>query len=128
MILRFRSTFGLCCVVVVITAKMATLTPAQAQTTTAQAPASARFVDQTNGMTADEAAAYALAHNGELQAARKEIDAARAMVKQARLRANPMLEVEGTRQVNGKDNSVMASAMLQLELGGRRTASIKVAE
>src|SRR5437016_287136 len=31
-----------------------------------------RYVDQANGMTVDEAVAYALAHNGELLAARKE--------------------------------------------------------
>jgi Cu(I)/Ag(I) efflux system membrane protein CusA/SilA len=90
---------------------------------------SSRYLDQTNGMTADEAVAYALAHNGELEAVRKEIDAAKAMVKQARLRANPKLDVEGTRQVPaGKDNSVMATAMLPLELGGRRSTRIVVAE
>jgi copper/silver efflux system protein len=88
-----------------------------------------RYLDQTNGLTADEAVTYALAHNGELEAARKEIDAAKAMVKQARLRANPKLDVEGTRQIPpGKDNSIMAGAMLPLELGGRRPARIAVAE
>ena len=92
-------------------------------------PESSRYLDQTNGMTADEAVAYALAHNGELEAARKEIDAAKAMVKQARLRANPRLDIEGTRQVPpGKDNSLMAGAMLPLELGGRRATRITVAE
>jgi cobalt-zinc-cadmium efflux system outer membrane protein len=87
------------------------------------------YIDQVSGMTADEAVAHALAQNGELQAARKEIDAAKAMVKQARLRANPKLDIDGTRQIPpGKDNSVMASAMLPLELGGRRAARIAVAE
>ncbi len=87
-----------------------------------------RYRDQSSGMTADEAVTYALAHNAELEAARKEIDAAKAMVKQSRLRANPQLDIDGTRQITGKDNSVMASAMLPLELGGRRTARIAVAE
>ena len=92
-------------------------------------PDSLQYLDQTNGMTADEAVAYALAHNGELEAARKEIDAAKAMVKQARLRANPKLDIEGTRQIPpGKDNSLMATAMLPLELGGRRSTRITVAE
>src|SRR5881397_3358587 len=110
-------------------AQMGTLTPAQLPTAPPQAPTSARYLDQTSGMTADEAVAYALAHNGELEAARKEIDVARAMVKQARLRANPKLGIDGTRQIPpGKDNSVMASAMLPLELGGRRAARIAVAE
>src|SRR2546422_2889341 len=110
-------------------AQMGTLTPAQLPTAPPQAPTSARYLDQTSGMTADEAVAYALAHNGELEAARKEIDVARAMVKQARLRANPKLDIEGARQIPpGKDNSVMATAMLPLELGGRRAARIRVAE
>ena len=88
-----------------------------------------RYLDQTDGMTADEAVTYALVHNAELEAVRKEIDAARAMVKQARLRANPKLDIEGTRQIPpGKDNSVMATAMLPLELNGRRPARIAVAE
>jgi len=89
----------------------------------------ARYVDQNGGMTADEAVAYALAHNAELQAARKEIEAAKAMVKQARLRANPMLDLEGTRQIPpGKDNTIMAGMSLPLELNGRRPARIAVAE
>jgi cobalt-zinc-cadmium efflux system outer membrane protein len=93
-----------------------------------QSPSLARYLDQNSGLTADEAVAYALAHNGELEAARKEIDAAKAMVKQARLRANPKVDIDGTRQINGKDNSLMAGAMLPLELGGRRGARIAVAE
>lgn len=80
-------------------------------------------------MTADEAVTYALTHNSELEAARKEVDAAKALVKQARLRANPKLDIEGARQIPpGKDNSLMAIAMLPLELGGRRATRITVAE
>ncbi|HEU5236936.1 MAG TPA: efflux RND transporter permease subunit, partial [Pyrinomonadaceae bacterium] len=94
-----------------------------------QATSLSRYLDQINGMTADEAVAYALSHNAELEAARKEIDVAKAMVKQARLRANPKLDVEGARQIPpGTDNSMLATAMLPLELGGRRTARIVVAE
>jgi cobalt-zinc-cadmium efflux system outer membrane protein len=96
---------------------------------TTQDPNLSRYVDQTNGMTADEAVAYALAHNAGLEAARKEIDAAKAMVKQARLRANPMLDVEGARQFPpGRDNRLMAGVTLPLERGGRVSARIAVAE
>jgi cobalt-zinc-cadmium efflux system outer membrane protein len=91
-------------------------------------PALAKYVDPVSGMTADDAVAYALAHNGELEAARKEIDAAQALVKQAGLRPNPRLDVNGSRQINGKDNSVMVQGALPLELGGRRSARIAVAE
>lgn len=91
-------------------------------------PNLALYFDQDEGTTVDEMVAYALAHNGELIAAREEIDAARALVRQAALRANPMLEVNGSRQVGGTDNSVMVSGALPLELGGRRRARITVAE
>ena len=88
-----------------------------------------RYLDQNEGLTADEAVAYALSHNTELEAARKEIDAAKALVRQARLRANPMLEVEGKRQVPpGRDNTEMAGVTLPLELNGRVPARIAVAE
>lgn len=88
-----------------------------------------RYLDQTSGVTADEAVAYALGHNVELEAMRKEIDAAKAMVKQARLRANPMLDVEGKRQVPpGRDNTVMAGISLPLELNRRVPTRITVAE
>jgi cobalt-zinc-cadmium efflux system outer membrane protein len=93
-----------------------------------QGPTLSRYLDQTNGATADSAVAYALAHNGDLEAARKEIEAAQAMVKQARLRANPMLEAGGTQMIVGPDKSYMVSGSLPLELGGRRAARIAVAE
>lgn len=91
-------------------------------------PAVTLYLDQARGMTADDAVAYALAHNGELRAARQEIAAAQALVRQARQRANPMLDVGGTRQINGSDNSVMISGSLPLELGRRREARVSVAE
>src|SRR5258707_459154 len=68
----------------------------------------ARYLDQVGGMTADQAVALALENNGELQAMRKEVDAARAMVKQAGLRPNPTLTASGAQQINGKDNNQMA--------------------
>jgi cobalt-zinc-cadmium efflux system outer membrane protein len=125
----FRRPIGLFSALTIVMAQMAMSAPAQSQATTPQTLASARYVDQTNGMTADEAVKYALAHNAELEAARKELDTARALVKQARLRANPMLEVEGKRQVPpGRDNTTMAGVSLPLERGGRRPARIAVAE
>ena len=87
-----------------------------------------RYVDSASGMTVEQAVRYALENNGELLAVRKEVDAARAMVRQASLRANPALEVGGAKQINGSDNSVMVEGMLPLELGGRRAARVLVAE
>ena len=87
-----------------------------------------RYLDQTTGMTADEAVRIALENNGELAAMRKERDAAQAMVRQARLRANPSLEASGAKQIGMADSSYMVKGMLPLELGGRRSARIRVAE
>jgi cobalt-zinc-cadmium efflux system outer membrane protein len=87
-----------------------------------------KYMDTVDGMTADQAVAYALAHNGELAAARREIDAARALVKQARLRANPRIDASVSQNVTGTDNNITINGMLPLELGGRRSARITVAE
>jgi cobalt-zinc-cadmium efflux system outer membrane protein len=108
--------------------------PAWAQRTSAmlaqQKPQSSisRYYDPNTGLSADEAVAYALAHNGELAAVRHEIEAARGLVQQASLRPNPQLDIERKEQLNGSDNNTMAGAMLPLELGGRRSARILVAQ
>lgn len=87
-----------------------------------------RYLDQTDGMTVDTVVARALDYNGEVQAMRKEVEAAGALVKQAGLRPNPKLNAGGTRQIGGPDNTQMAEVMLPLELGGRRRARIAVAQ
>jgi outer membrane protein, heavy metal efflux system len=105
------------------------LTPAiRSQTHLVSAPASTLYLDMQSGITADAAVANALENNGEIQAWRKEVEAARAMVKQAGLRANPKLTASGAKQIGGADNNQMAEAMLPLELGGRRAARIAVAK
>lgn len=86
------------------------------------------YSDPQAGMTVDQAVAYALEHNGELQAMRKEIGAASALVKQAALHANPTVEASIAKTISGRDNTVMIQGMLPMELGGRRPARIKVAE
>lgn len=95
-----------------------------------QSPASSlpHYFDPNSGMSADEAVAYALKNNGEILAARKEIEAAQAMVRQASLRPNPLVEVQRKEQIDGADNDTMVAAMLPLELGGRRSTRILVAQ
>ena len=95
---------------------------------TNQPPTLSRYFDPKGGMTADEAVTYALSHNADLQAVRKEIEAARALVRQAASRANPMIDVERKEQLNGSDNDTTIGATLPLELGGRRSARILVAQ
>ena len=86
------------------------------------------YLDLQNGMTADEAVKFALENNGEILALRQEVESARSLVKQAALKPNPMLEASGTRQIGGMDNNVMVAGSLPLELGGRRSARIAVAQ
>src|ERR1700737_1970403 len=91
-------------------------------------PSAAVYADPQAGVTVDQAVAYALEHNGELLAARKEIDAASALVKQAALRANPKVDASVSKTITGTDNNITVNGMLPLELGGRRPARIRVAE
>ena len=87
-----------------------------------------RYFDPANGMTADQAVIYALNHNAELLAARSEVEAARALVRQAALRPNPSVEFERKEQLGGSDNTSMVGGMWPLELGGRRSARVLVAQ
>ncbi len=108
--------------------------PVRAQSTSAiltqqkQQKSLSRYYDSGAGMSADEAVACALAHNGELAAVRSEVEAARGLVQQASLRPNPQLDIERKEQINGADNDTMVGAMLPLELGGRRSARVLVAQ
>ena len=88
----------------------------------------AKYADPQTGLTVDQAVAYALEHNGELLASRKEIDAASALVKQAAFRSNPKVDASVSKTITGTDNNINLSGMLPLELGGRRPARIRVAE
>ena len=88
----------------------------------------ARKNDLQNGMMADEAVKTALENNGEIQALRQEVESAKSLVKQAALKPNPKLETSGAQQIGGVDNNVMVQGSLPLELGGRRSARIAVAQ
>ena len=87
-----------------------------------------RYHDPSTGLSADDAVVYALSHNGELAAFRSDVEAARGLVQQASLRPNPKLDIERKEQIDGADNDTMVGAMLPLELGGRRSARILVAQ
>src|SRR5215470_10789268 len=87
-----------------------------------------QIVDPVDGSTADDLIRYALTHNGELAAAREMINDARGKLRQATLRANPMIEASGSHALTGPDNNVVFGAELPLELGGRRAARAEVAQ
>src|SRR4051794_15325883 len=105
MFLKLTKKFLLpACIVLVL----APLLPVFAQTPATKNPkTSSLYLDPQNGMTADEAVAAALENNGEIQALRQEVEAARSLVKQAGLRANPKLEASGAQQIGGADNNAM---------------------
>ncbi len=80
-------------------------------------------------MNLDAAVKYALTNNKSLQAERKQIEAANGRLKQAALRANPMLEASGLSSV--ADTSMRSASVmvrLPLESGGRRLRRVEVAE
>lgn len=85
------------------------------------------YFDPVAGLSVDEAVARALAANGELLAMLKEVEAARALVKQAAFRANPRVDVSGAKTIRMSDNQFMVEGMLPLELGGRRASRVLVA-
>src|SRR5437660_10403126 len=129
MVLRLHKKASLLCVVLLLLAQARSSAPAQTPTLDKKGSVPlSRYIDQTSGLTADDLVAYGLEHNLELQAMRKEIDAAKALVKQARLRANPKIDLSVSQNVTGIDHNIDANAMLPLELGGRRAARIAVAE
>jgi outer membrane protein, heavy metal efflux system len=99
-----------------------TIQPAQTHSSYPQ------FIDPVNGLTADDLVRYALAHNGELAAARQMIAEARGRLRQAGVRPNPMVETSGTRAITTADNMTMIGAELPLELGGRRKARVEAAQ
>src|ERR1044072_1252838 len=124
-------------VLIVLVSSLALARAAAAQTATdvpdtlrprADQASVGEFFDPSAGMTADEAVARALAANGELLALGKEVEAARALVKQAGAPANPRVDLSGAKAVNTTDNQLMVEGMLPLELGGRREARMRVAE
>src|SRR5690606_30503905 len=87
-----------------------------------------KYLDPAAGMTADSAVAAAIENNLELEAMRKEAEAAEALIKQARLRPNPSLTIGGEKMLPGPNYELMLEGGVPLELGGRRSARIQVAE
>ena len=88
-----------------------------------------RYLDQNNGTTADEAVRIALENNGEIKALRDELEATRAMIRQAELRPNPHVKINGSHEsFIGNRYSAGISVNFPLELGGRRRARVTVAE
>jgi cobalt-zinc-cadmium efflux system outer membrane protein len=88
-------------------------------------PFVARYFDPQSGISFDELARRALSGNGELIAARIEVERARARLRQAGLRPNPTLDFERTtgRLTGSKgesETSIGVSVPIELGQRGRR--------
>ena len=101
---------------------------ALAQATPAAARSDTQFIDPVAGLTAGDVVRYAIAHNGDLAAARVAIGEVRGRLNQAGLKPNPMLETNVAQAVNGPDNNIMVEVEFPLELKGRRQARQNVAQ
>ena len=88
------------------------------------------YFDPLQGASSNEIVRRALAANGELAAARLEIERARARLRQAGLRPNPTIDVEKTTgRFTGStgESEVSVGIAVPIELGGKRQRRIELA-
>lgn len=108
--------------------------PRVADASIAVAPVSAtlsRYFDPLQGTSAIDLVRRALASNGELAAARIDIERVRARLRQAGLRPNPTLDLEQTTgRYTGStgESETSVGVALPLELGGKRRRRIELAQ
>lgn len=94
-------------------------------------PLVALYFDPSQGASSNDLVRRALASNGELIAARIEIERASARVRQAGLRPNPTLDFE---QITGRftgapgETERSIGVALPIELGGKRRRRIELAQ
>lgn len=91
----------------------------------------APYFDPVQGETSASIVRRALAANGDLAAARIEIQRARARLRQAGLRPNPILDLEqssGRYTGSSGEGETSIGVALPLELGGKRQRRIELAQ
>ncbi len=94
-------------------------------------PTVALYFDPLQGTSSDDLVRHALSANGELAAARLEIERARARLRQAGLRPNPTIEFEQTTgSLTGAKGESETSIGVSLPLGlsGQRRRRIELAD
>jgi outer membrane protein, heavy metal efflux system len=100
--------------------------PARGQGTAPSALAS-QYVNEREGLGLDAALARALEREPSLRAVRSDIEAARGLLLQAGLRANPTLTLERRDEPGGTDNLTSIGIQWPLDLF-RRTGRVQTAE
>lgn len=86
---------------------------------------------ETREFTLSEAVEYSLVHNGELKAARGDLEAARAGTIRAGVYPNPTLELEGTTGAltgNDDESSLQVGLSQEFLTGGKRAKRLEAAE
>lgn len=98
-------------------------------TATSVSPVIALYFDPVQGASSTDLVKRALAANGELIAARLDIERARGRLRQAGLTPNPILELEQTtgRFTGSRDRETSVGISIPLEVGGKRKARIELA-
>jgi outer membrane protein, heavy metal efflux system len=98
-------------------------------TSTSLSPVIALYFDPLQGISSADLVKRALATNGELVAARLDIERARGRLRQAGLRPNPILELEETtgKLTGSRDRETSVGISFPLEVGGKRKARIELA-
>lgn len=97
----------------------------------AASPTVARYFDPLQGVSSNDLVRRALATNGELLAARLDIERARARLRQAGLRPNPTIDFEQTTgRFTGSagERETSIGLAVPLELGGKRQRRIELAQ
>lgn len=94
-------------------------------------PLVARYFDPAQGTSSSDLVRRALASNGELAAARLDIERARARLRQAGLRPNPTVDFEQTTgRFTGSagESETSVGVAVPLEIGGRRRSRVAAAQ
>jgi cobalt-zinc-cadmium efflux system outer membrane protein len=90
--------------------------------------ASQAIVDPAGGRSAEDLVTLALMRNSEILAGQQQVAAVRGGLTQARLKANPSIELSESKEVAGPQNNLMIGASLPLELFHRRDRRIEIAQ
>lgn len=105
--------------------------PVRAARTGAVTPSAvALYFDPVQGASSGDLVRRALSSNGELAAARLDIERARARLRQAGLRPNPTIDFEQTTgrfTGSGGESETSVGVSLPLELGGQRRRRVELA-
>ncbi len=106
-------------------------TPPGVTATTPLSPTLARYFDPVQGASSNDLVRRALTSNGELAAARLDVDRARARLRQAGLRPNPVVDMEYTTERltgTGNDRFNVFGFALPIEMGGKRGRRLELAQ